>query len=149
VPKSSASSPSPWLIHFFQRHPADDPDRSIPAREFLDSVSDAVAAEIVAVLAAVAEAPPPAFSGGGKWEAMKAEMSGFYEVRVTDNDAAGRKMNHRLFCKLVRDAADLGGSSIVCVGGLSKPQRSAARPGDYRTVKRLGVEFERRRTVVE
>jgi len=143
------TSPSPWLIHFFQRHPADDPDRSVPAQEFLESVSDAVAAEILAVLAAVAEAPPPAFSGGGKWEAMKAEMSGFYEVRVVGNDARGHRMNHRMFCKLVRDANDLGGSSIVCVGGLSKPLRSAARPGDYRMVKRLGAEFERRRTVME
>jgi len=58
-------------------------------------------------------------------------------------------MNHRIFCKLVRDADDLGGSSIVCVGGLSKPLRSAARPADYRTVKRLGAEFERRRAVME
>jgi len=143
-----SKSPSPWLIHFFQRHPADDPKQSVPAMAFLDGLSTAVAAEILAVLAAVAEAPPPAFSGGGTWEAMKAEMSGFYEIRVTGNDAAGRKMNHRMFCRLVRVADDLGGSSIVCIGGLSKPPRSAARPGDYRTVKRLGAEFDRRRTVM-
>jgi hypothetical protein len=145
----SSKSPLPWLIHFFQRHPADDPKRSVPAREFLDGVSTAVAAEILAVLAAVAEAPPPAFSGGGKWEAMKAEMSGFYEVRVSGNDTAGRKMNHRMFCRLVRDADDLGGSSIICIGGLSKPLRSAARPGDYRTIRMLGAEFDRRRSVMK
>ena len=146
---TKSSKPPPWLIHFFQRHPADDPKQSVPAREFLDSLSNSVAAETLAVLAAVAEAPPPAFSGGGKWEAMKAEMSGFYEVRVTGNDAAGRKMNHRMFCKLMRDAADLGGSSIICIAGLSKPLRSAARPGDYRTVRRLGTEFDRRRTIMK
>jgi hypothetical protein len=38
-------------------------------------------ATIVAVLEAVRAAPPPAFSGGGKWEAMHAS-SGFYEIRV-------------------------------------------------------------------
>ncbi len=145
----SSKPASPWLIHFFQRHPADDPKKSVPAQEFLDGLNDAVAAEILAVLVAVAEAPPPAFSGGGKWEAMKAEMSGFYEVRVAGNDVAGRKMNHRMFCRLLRDADDLGGSSIVCIAGLSKPLRSAARPGDYRAVRRLGAEFDRRRTVME
>jgi hypothetical protein len=38
--------------------------------------------EIQAVLEAVAAAPPPSFSGGGKWEAMHEDMAGFYEVRV-------------------------------------------------------------------
>jgi hypothetical protein len=78
-----------------------------------------VTAEILAVLDAVAEAPPPAFRGGGKWEAMHDEMSGFYEVRVQ-----GAGQNHRLFCVLQRDADDLGGSSIVAIDGLSKPRRS-------------------------
>ena len=59
---------------------------------------------IVAVVKAVADAPPPAFSGGGKWEAMHGEMSGFYEVRVD-----GPKRRHcRLFCFLERDGASLG-----------------------------------------
>ncbi len=61
------------------------------------------------VLEAVAEAPPPAFSGGGKWEVMHDDMAGFYEVRVRGAD----RLNHRLFCILERDADDLGGSSIV------------------------------------
>jgi hypothetical protein len=34
------------------------------------------------VLDAVAAAPPPAFSGGGKWEAMRGKMAGYYEVRA-------------------------------------------------------------------
>jgi len=28
-------------------------------------------------------APPPRFSGGGKWEAMHGDMAGYYEVRAT------------------------------------------------------------------
>jgi hypothetical protein len=134
----------PWLIHFFQRHPTDDPGRAVPARDFMDGLPTKVFAEMVAVLDAVAEAPPPAFSGGGKWEAMHGDMAGLYEVRVR-----GGRMNHRLFCVLERDANDLAGSSIVVIGGLSKPKRSAANPKDYRWVLRLKAEFERRRTVLE
>src|ERR1700689_1236227 len=115
-----------WLIHFFQ-HEDDDQARSTPTIEFLETLPDKVAAEIQAVLEAVAGAPPPAFSGGGKWEAMHGDMAGFYEVRVQGGGA-----NHRLFCLLERTAEDLGGPSIVCVGGLSKPVRTAADPRGYK-----------------
>ena len=56
--------------------------------------------------------------------------------------------NHRPFCVLVRDAKDLGGSSIVVIDGLSKPKRQAARRQDYRRALRYRREFERRRTVL-
>jgi hypothetical protein len=95
--------------------------------QFLDGLADKIGAEIQAVLEAVAAAPPPSFSGGGKWEAMHEGMAGFYEVRVQGGGA-----NHRLFCLLNRDAENLGGSSIICIDGLSKPVRSAASPRDYR-----------------
>lgn len=134
----------PWRIHFFQRDEADDVRQAVPAIEFLDSIPAKVAAEIHAVLDAVAAAPPPSFSGGGKWEVMRDDMSGYFEVRVQ-----GGGMNHRLFCVLERDAEDLGGSSIVCIDGLSKPPRTAAHPRDYRRVKRFGAEFQQRRTVYE
>src|SRR3546814_16431017 len=88
-------------------------------------------ATLFRTLTAVAEAPPPAFSGGGKWEAMHGGMAGFYEVRVQ-----GGGMNHRLFCVLERDADYLGGSSIVVIDGLGKPKRSAADPKDYRRALR-------------
>lgn len=55
---------------------------AVPALEFLDGLPSKVAAEIHAVLDAVAAAPPPSFSGGGKWEAMHGDMAGYYEVRV-------------------------------------------------------------------
>jgi hypothetical protein len=138
------SPKDPWRIHFFQRHADDDRGRAVPAIDFLDGLPVKVAAEIHAVLDAVAAAPPPSFSGGGKWEAMHDDMSGFYEIRVR-----GGGKNHRLFCVLERDADDLGGPSIICVGGLSKPPRSAANPRDYRVVKQFGDEFRRRRTVLE
>src|SRR3954449_1239762 len=78
----------PWRLHFFQRHAADDPTTSVPAIEFLDTLPSRVAAEIDAVLDAVAKAPPPSFSGGGKWEAMHDDMAGFFEVRVQGPPAA-------------------------------------------------------------
>ncbi len=65
----------PWLIHFIQRHSNDDAAETTPAVEFLDSVPVTVAAEFDAILAAVAAAPPPSFSGAGKWEAMHGDMS--------------------------------------------------------------------------
>lgn len=139
-----SGAPEPWRIHFFQRHPQDDPDRAVPAMEFLDEVPTNVAARLHAVLDAVAAAPPPSFSGGGRWEAMHGTMAGFYEARV-----ASSGKNYRLFCILERDADDLGGSSLVCVSGLSKPARSAARERDYETARRFRAEFERRRTVFE
>lgn len=144
VAPSKRKLSKPWSIHFFQRAKADDAERAVPAIDFLDGVPAKVAAEIHAVLDAVAAAPPPSFSGGGKWEAMHDDMAGFFEVRVQ-----GGGMNHRLFCVLERDAADLGGSSIVCIDGLSKPPRTAANARDYRRVKRYGAEFQKRRTVLE
>lgn len=134
----------PWRIHFFQRHVKDDRQRAVPANEFLDSLPDKLAAEIQAVLDAVATAPPPSFSGGGKWEAMHGEMAGMYEVRVQ-----GGGSNHRLLCLLERNAHDLGGPSIVCIGGFSKRPRTAASARDYRRIKRYASEFESRRTVMK
>jgi hypothetical protein len=132
----------PWLIHFFQRHRADNPARPVPTIDFLDGLQDKVAAEIQAVLEAVAAAPPPSFSGGGKWEAMHDYMAGFYEVRVQGGGA-----NHRLFCLLDRNADDLGGPSLICLDGLSKPERSAASPRDYRRVRQYADEFREHRAV--
>lgn len=140
----SRRAPSPWRIHFFQRHRDDDAGVAVPALDFLDGVTSKVAAEIHAVLDAVATAPPPSFSGGGKWEAMHGDMAGYFEVRVQ-----GGGLNHRLFCFLERDAEGLGGSSIVCLGGLSKPRRAAADPRDYATIRRFGDEFLKHRMVLE
>lgn len=134
----------PWLIHFFQRHPDDDASAAVPAIGFLGSLPTKTAAEFHAILRAVAEAPPPAFSGGGKWEAMHGDMAGIYEVRVTS-----RGTNHRLFCILVRTAEQLGGPSIVCLGGLSKPVRSAAQPRDYVRIRQYAAEFRKHGNVLE
>lgn len=58
-------------------------DGKVPAADFLDACPAKVDAIFNAVLEAVREAPPPAFSGGGKWEAMHGSMGGYYEIRIT------------------------------------------------------------------
>ena len=134
----------PWLVHFFQRHIEDDEFQSVPALDFLLQLPNKIAAEIQAVLYAVADAPPPSFSGGGKWEAMHGELAGIYEIRVQ-----GAGANHRLFCLLERNAEELGGPSVVVIGGLSKPKRTAANSKDYDRVLQAKEEYLARRTVLQ
>jgi hypothetical protein len=97
---------------------------------------------MVAVVKAVAEAPPPAFSGGGKWEAMHGDMGRWYEVRV---DGPNRHQ-YRLFCQLERDGGQigLGGARLVIICGKDKPFRSVLSARDYADVRALGVEFRAR-----
>ena len=118
----------PWLRHFFQRHPDDHPTRAVPARDFLDGIPEQVAAKFIAVIDAVAGAPPPNFSGGGYWEAMHGEMSGYYEIRIDDPE----RHHYRLFVLLERNggALGLGGPSLVLIAGLSKPFRTTLSAAD-------------------
>jgi hypothetical protein len=132
----------PWLVHFFKRHAQDDQTEAIPAQEFLRGCPTKVEAMMVAVVNAVADAPPPAFSGGGKWEAMHGDMGGFFEVRVD-----GPKRHHyRLYCVLERDGASvgLGGPSVVLIAGKDKPFHTQLSAADYAAVRALGAEFRRR-----
>ena len=80
------------------------PDGSVPAVDFLDGCPTKVAANLLAVLDAVSEAPPPQYSGGGKWEAMHGTMGGNHAVRAR---GPGREQ-FRLFCLLENaDPAEL------------------------------------------
>ena len=93
----------------------------------------------MAIVTAVVEAPPPTFSGGGKWEAMHGQMHGFYEARA---DGANRE-HFRLFCMLDREGAlvGLGGPSLIIVTGLRKAFRTTFANRDYASVRALGDEF--------
>lgn len=134
---------APWRVHFFQRHPTDDPTRAVPAQTFLDACPTKVSATMIAVVQAVADAPPPAFSGGGKWEAMHGKMGGIYEVRV---DGPSRH-HYRLFCVLERDGAQLGlgGPSLVLIAGKEKPFQTKLSEREYDEVLALVNEFKNRR----
>lgn len=121
----------PWAVHYYR-----DPDTGeLPADAFLDEVPDTVEEKLLATLEAVRKAPPPSFSGGGRWEAMHGSMNGYYEVR-----ADGPKRTHyRLFCLLVRDgkAVGLGGPSIVVISGLSKAFRTKLKERDYASIREM------------
>lgn len=118
---------------------------SAPALEFLEECPGKIDAEFTAVLDAVAAAPPPQFSGGGKWEAMHGTMTGWHEIRLT---GPGREQ-FRLFCVL-ENAADeelllrgLDKPAIAVITGMRKPWRTKFSDRDYRRVQKLGEEHRR------
>ncbi|MFI5004714.1 MAG: hypothetical protein ACHQE6_06845 [Solirubrobacterales bacterium] len=92
------------------------------------------------MLDAVAAAPPPAFSGGGKWEAMHGDMGGYDEIRVT---GPGREQ-FRLFCLLenahTRTLAVRGlcGPAIAVIAGMRKKSGTVFSERDYAKVRKLG-----------
>jgi hypothetical protein len=101
--------------------------------------------EFTAVLDAVAAAPPPQFSDGGKWEAMHGEMTGYHEIRLT---GPGREQ-FRLFC-LLENASDdelrrrgLTKPAVAVLDGRRKPCRTTLSAADYRAVKKLGENHKR------
>jgi Txe/YoeB family toxin of Txe-Axe toxin-antitoxin module len=119
-------------------------DGTVPADEFLDACTDKVEATILAVLEAVREAPPPQFSGGGKWEAMHGSMSGYYEIRV---GGPGRA-HYRLFCRLENGTAEelaargFDRPQIAVITGMCKPNASLFTDRQYETnVRRLGDDY--------
>ncbi len=124
-----------WDIVYYEA-----PDGSVPAIEFFDRCPVKVAANLLAVLDAVAEAPPPQYSGGGKWEAMHGSMGGYYEVRAT----GPQREQFRLFC-LLENAEDdelarrgLRTPAIAVIVGLRKAWRTTFEERDYRAVRTLG-----------
>lgn len=113
---------------------------SVPGADFLDGCPAKVRGTILAVLDAVAAAPPPAFSGGGKWEAMHGNMGGYYEIRVT---GPGREQ-FRLFCllenadKRTLTARRLRGPAIAVITGMRKKTGTVFSDRDYAKVRQLG-----------
>jgi hypothetical protein len=133
-------SAAAWDIKVFQRHRDDDPSESCPAEQFFAACPTSVAADLIAIIDAVAASPPPQFTGGGMWEAMHGRMRGFYEARTRGPD---RRL-YRLFCMLEREAPGLDGPAIVVINGLSKPNNSAFTDDEYGEIHRLGEEYRRR-----
>jgi hypothetical protein len=128
-----------WGVAYYQA-----PDGSVPAADFLDSCPTKVDANFMAVLEAVRAAPPPAFSGGGKWEAMRGRMAGYYEIRGT---GPGR-MHHRLFCRLENgtpvELRSLGFDrpQIVVINGMVKKNAELFTDAEYKkNVRDLGDDY--------
>ena len=112
----------------------------VPAHMFLDGCPTKVRAQMRATLDAVAEAPPPRFSGGGYWEAMKGKLAGYYEVRAT----GPKREQFRLFCILENaDRAELTRRglprpAIAVIAGLRKPWMTAFGEADYERIRAAG-----------
>jgi hypothetical protein len=128
-----------WGIVYYATEAGD-----VPADAFLDACPSKVEATILAVLEAVRAAPPPSFSGGGKWEAMHGTMGGYYEIRVT---GPGRT-HYRLFCLLDNGTLDqleqrgFDRPQIVVLNGLVKRDRETFSDAKYkRHVRTLGEEY--------
>ena len=111
----------PWAVIYYLA-----PDETVPALEFLDGCPGTIDAQFTAVLDAVAAAPPPRFSGGGKWEAMHGSMGGWYEIRLT----GPRLKQFRLFCLLENGTGKelarrgLPRQAIAVITGMRKPWRT-------------------------
>jgi hypothetical protein len=132
------SSDDQHEIFYFQRDKKDDPDQSIPAQKFLlQRCPRSVMIKLSAILTQVAAAPPKRFSGGGYWEAMKGEMSGYFEAR---GDGPHRH-HYRLFCLLDYDAEGRTKPLLVVITGLDKPFRTELTDSDYAAVRALGNEY--------
>lgn len=125
-----------WGIAYYRT-----PNGDVPTDEFLDGCPTKVEAQLLAVLEAVRQPPPPAFSGGGKWEAMHGSMGGYYEIRCT---GPGRE-HFRLFCVLEngtnQELTELGldGPHIIVINGMRKPNAQLFTDAEYRKhVRALG-----------
>lgn len=71
-------------VVFFKRHRDDDTVQRSPGVDALLGFPTNVRARLLAILAVVAKAPPKRFAGGGQWEAMHANMTGYFDARYTE-----------------------------------------------------------------
>lgn len=129
----------PWSVIYYRKS-----DGAAPALEFLEECPGKIDAEFAAVLDAVAAAPPPRFSGGGKWEAMHGTMGGWHEIRLT---GPGREQ-FRLFCLLENGSREqlarrgLRRPAIAVITGMRKPWRTTFSERDYQRVRAIGEEHQ-------
>lgn len=128
-----------WDIVFYN-----PPNLADAPLTFLDACPTGVRAKLVAVLDAVAAAPPPRFSGGVMWEAMRGDMSGYCEVRTS---GPGREQ-FRLFCILENPMAPaelqrrgLRTPAVAVITGMRKPWKTAFAERDYARVRDLGAAY--------
>jgi Txe/YoeB family toxin of Txe-Axe toxin-antitoxin module len=130
----------PWGVVYYKTTEGDAPGWS-----FLNDCPTKTRAKILAVLEAVRAAPPPAFSGGGMWEAMSGSMGGYYEIRVT---GPPNRSHYRLFCILDNGSEDhlaacgFDGPKIAVINGLVKKNATLFTDAIYRSqVRDLGDDY--------
>lgn len=127
---SGLTSNDTHTVEFFKRHKDDDPTERAPGYEFLMSCPQKVKATMLAVLTAVATAPPKRYAGGGYWEAM--------------DGGSSPRMHYRLFCRIDLAAQGMSKPVLAVIAGLSKPIRTTLSDRDYSKVRDLGDEYRSR-----
>lgn len=132
-------------------------DGRVPAFDyFIDSCTSKLHGFLNAILDSVAAAPPPAFSGGGRWEAMRGNMAGYYEAKAIGPD----RHHHRVFCILENsddpgemERRGLENKAIAVITGMWKPNATLFSDKDYADVRALGndhvAQFPRRSATPE
>ena len=119
------------------------PDETIPAETFLDGCPQTIQDRFDAVLDDIAQGPPLEYRGGGYWEAMHGDMTGWFEVRL---DGPGRE-HFRLFCLLENGSPDelarrgLPKPAIAVIDGRRKPFRTELSASEYAVISEMGVEY--------
>ncbi len=108
----------------------------MPGREYIEGLPLKAKVKAKAVLVAVAAAPPKRFAGGGYWEAMHGEMTGWFEVRCDS-----RPSHHRVFCRLDYEAIGRDKPLLVVIGGLTKAYGTTLSAADYQAIRELGAEY--------
>jgi hypothetical protein len=118
-------------------------DGQTPAIDFLDGCPVKLQARFDAVLDDVAAAPPPRYSGGGRWESMHGDMGDFYEVRL----GGPNREQFRLFCILDNGSPQQLGErgltrpAIAVIAGIRKAFMTVFDARDYAAVRRLGDDY--------
>lgn len=107
-----------------------------PARDYLSKCPKKIRDRFRAVIAEVAKAPPHRFSGGGYWEAMHGDMSGWHEVRI---DGPGRT-HYRVYCLIDADSGDKK-PYLVLVDGRTKKFNTTIKPREYVKIRALGRDY--------
>ncbi|MBD0022146.1 MAG: hypothetical protein IDH24_09600 [Gordonia sp.] len=137
------SSDAPHEVKFYKRHRDDDKVQTIPGLDALLGFPVKVRARLLATLSAVAKAPPKRFAGGGQWEAMHGDMTGYFEARVTSSTPNG-KWHYRLFCVLDYTAQGKAIPLLVVLDGAAKRYQTTLSNARYAEVRDLGDEYRER-----
>ncbi|OHU26298.1 hypothetical protein BKG77_08065 [Mycobacteroides chelonae] len=136
-------SDAPHEVEFFRRHCDDDAAQAAPGLDALLGFPVNVRARLLATLVAVAKAPPKRFAGGGQWEAMHGDMTGYFEARVTSGTPNG-KWHYRLFCILDDTAEGKTAALLAVIDGAAKRYQTTLPASRYVTVRELGDEYLKR-----
>ncbi|MFD4431328.1 hypothetical protein [Nocardia sp. NPDC058497] len=145
-PRAKSHGPkSASAVHCRTRPSADDAheivyfrtaEGKLPGRDYIEALPAKARAKAKAALIAVAAAPPKRFSGGGYWEAMHGEMTGWFEIRCDS-----RPLHYRIFCRLDYEAIGRDKPLLVVVGGLTKAYGTTFSRAEYQTIRDLGAEY--------